>query len=144
MRGLFWTLYWFLVAHIGVIRFQCNEGGVDMASMEVMPLPVVTDDPASSKVEKNNEADLMNNLYVNSEVEKNKNWNDILMLPVSKNVQCVPISTAVLEEIKTSISMDVYSTHHTPKSMEDSSRDLNLHVKNPVQDFNNENTNISD
>ena len=73
-----------------------------------------------------------------------KNWNDIVALPVSKNVQCVPISTAVLEEIKTSITMDVDSTNHTPKSMEDSSQDLNLHVKNPVQDFKNTSQNTSD
>ena len=39
-----------------------DEGGVDMASMEVMPLPVVTDGPASSKVEKNDEAKAMHNL----------------------------------------------------------------------------------
>ena len=111
-----------------------DEGVVNMASMEVMPLLVVTDGPASSKVEKNNEAEAMHNLYINTEVEKNKFGNDIVTLLVSKNVQCVTISTAVLEEIKTSITMDVDSTHHTPKSMEDSSRDLYLHVKNPVQD----------
>ena len=120
-----------------------GEGGVDVASVEVMPLPVVMDDPASSN-KKNNEAEAMCNFYEKNEVEKNKFGNDIVTLPVSRNVQCLPISTAVPEEIKMSISMDVDSTHRTPTSMEDSSRDLILHVKNPVQNFNIENKNMSD
>ena len=46
-----------------------DEGGVDMATMEDIPLPVVTDVPASSKVEKN-DAEVMHNFYVNADVEK--------------------------------------------------------------------------
>ena len=63
--------------------------------------------------------------------------NNLASHTVSRNVQCVPISTSVDAKKKTSTSTDVDCTKENEESLQDSSQLSKSSVKTHVQNINN-------